>query len=424
LDRSGLAHPVQHQAVQKELPTGDATWKEVELRASTINELEQKTAKLVQETAANFAKLSSDIQNQSTKILGDTNANVVKLTAALEATITKTSADMEAKVTQLNAASEKKATDLINGLTAKANQSMGEIAKNVKDTNENAVKLAVALEASVAKTSTDIDSKITQLNAATEKRATDLVNGLIGKTNQSVEDIEGFRESVEKTSNEVNATSKTCEELKKQIEELLKKNVSLDSILNLQSSGLETMQAKSAEQQKLIKELLPDAASAGLAAGFEARANSLQNLKTAWMVIFILSIIGLLAVSVWLAHMTSGKEGVELWKSVLERLPFAAPIIWLGWFSAIQYGNTIRVQEDYAFKAATSKAFAGYKDHMEYMANVQLDEGNNAMKLLAARTIEILAHEPLRIYQKPHKDVSPTNYLLSIFGPKEKKDKE
>jgi hypothetical protein len=61
---------------------------------------------------------------------------------------------------------------------------------------------------------------------------------------------------------------------------------------------------------------------------------------------------------------------------------------------------------------------------MEYMANVQLDEGNNAMKLLAARTIEILAHEPLRIYNKPHKDVSPANFLLSVFGPKEKREKE
>ena len=286
------------------------------------------------------------------------------------------------------------------------------------------MKLTTALEASVDKTSAEIDSKITQLNTATEKKASDLINGLIGKTHKTVEQIEEYHESVKKSSDEVDATSKTCEELKNQIVELLKKNISLDSTLNLQSISLESMQAKSIEQQKLIKELLPDAASAGLAAGFEARANSLQNLKTIWMAIFIVSIAGLLGVSIWLAHMTSGKEGVELWKAVLERLPFAAPIIWLGWFSAIQYGNTIRVQEDYAFKAATSKAFAGYKDHMEYMANVQLDEGNNAMKLLAARTIEILAHEPLRIYQKPHKDVSPTNYLLSIFGPKEKKAKE
>ena len=178
------------------------------------------------------------------------------------------------------------------------------------------MKLTTALEASVDKTSAEIDSKITQLNTATEKKASDLINGLIGKTHKTVEQIEEYHESVKKSSDEVDATSKTCEELKNQIVELLKKNISLDSTLNLQSISLESMQAKSIEQQKLIKELLPDAASAGLAAGFEARANSLQNLKTIWMAIFIVSIAGLLGVSIWLAHMTSGKEGVELWKAV------------------------------------------------------------------------------------------------------------
>ena len=336
--------------------------KETEKRAATINDLEQKAAKLVQDTGANFAKLSSDIQNQSTKILGDTNANAVKLTAALEAAVTKTTADMEAKLTQFNTVTEKKTTDLINGLNA--------------------------------------------------------------KTNQSVKDVESFHESAKTTSAEISATYKTCGELKIEIEELLIKNVGLNADLNSKDKTLEEIQQKSRDQQKLIDQILPDAASAGLAEGFDERARGLQKIKITWLVIFIISICGLLGISIWLTTMTNGKEGAELWKAVVERLPFAAPLIWLGWFSAIQYGNTIRVQEDYAFKAATSKAFAGYKDHMEYMANVQLDDGNNAMKLLAARTIEILAHEPLRIYQKPHKDVSPTHFLLSIFGPKEKKEKD
>jgi hypothetical protein len=45
-----------------------------------------------------------------------------------------------------------------------------------------------------------------------------------------------------------------------------------------------------------------------------------------------------MGISIWLAYITAGKEGVDLWKTVLERLPFTAPLIWLGWFSAIQYG--------------------------------------------------------------------------------------
>jgi hypothetical protein len=104
-----------------------------------------------------------------------------------------------------------------------------------------------------------------------------------------------------------------------------------------------------------------------------------------------------------------------LWILLLQRLPLAAPMIWLGWFSAVQYGNTLRVQEDYAFKEATSKAFAGYRDHMEYLAKVNLEEGNSAMTRMAQRTIDILALEPLRIFQGIDKDATPSHSLLDTL---------
>ncbi len=45
----------------------------------------------------------------------------------------------------------------------------------------------------------------------------------------------------------------------------------------------------------------------------------------------------------------------------LNHLPLLGPFIWLGWFSAVQYGYVSRVREDYAFKFAASMAFEGYK---------------------------------------------------------------
>jgi hypothetical protein len=89
------------------------------------------------------------------------------------------------------------------------------------------------------------------------------------------------------------------------------------------------------------------------------------------------------------------------------RITLAAPLVWLGWVSAVQYGNIVRVQEDYAFKEATSKAFQGYRDHMEHLFTVNSDEEGNAMRLLAVETIKILAREPLRIYGHTHDDASP-----------------
>ena len=132
------------------------------------------------------------------------------------------------------------------------------------------------------------------------------------------------------------------------------------------------------------------------------------------MVVFIAALIGLSAFAYYLTTIEAAPG--EFWQQILYKIPLAAPLIWLGWFSAIQYGGIIRVQEDYAFKEATSKAFQGYRDHLEHLASVNLPEAGTAMNLLAAKTIEILAHEPLRIYGKTEKDASPAHSLVEIFS--------
>ena len=40
----------------------------------------------------------------------------------------------------------------------------------------------------------------------------------------------------------------------------------------------------------------------------------------------------------------------------------------------------------------------------------------SAMNLLAAKTIEILAHEPLRIFNKTERDATPTHSILSLLS--------
>ncbi len=336
--------------------------KDTETRAATIKDLKQKAAKLVEDTTKTFEKISSETGVQSTKILADANASAIQLMTDLKIATTKTTAD--------------------------------------------------------------IDVKITRLNTETENKATALIADLETQTAKTVENIGELHTSAEETAGKISADATKCAELKIQIEDLLTRNIGLNTTLDTQSKTLTKLQETSTAQEKIITGLLPKGASAGLAAAFEKRASQLEWTKWVWMGIFIASVGGLIWMTGLIASQISGNPAADLWTNLLRRLPFAAPLIWLGWFSAIQYGNTIRVQEDYAFKAATSKAFAGYKDHMEYMANVQLDEANSAMKLLAARTIEILAHEPLRIYQKPHKDVSPANFLLSIFGGKKSDEKD
>lgn len=220
-------------------------------------------------------------------------------------------------------------------------------------------------------------------------------------------------ETLESITEDEAATTK----LKEDAAEIEKRNASLAKKLEEQAATLTKLQSSTDEQSKLITALLPKGASAGLASSFGARVGQLEAAKWMWMGIFIGTVL-MLALFAWQIVQIPQANTEQIWTHVLHRLPLASPLIWLGWFSAIQYGNTLRVQEDYAFKEATSKAFEGYRSHMEHLASVDLKEGNTAMTMLAAKTIDILSHEPLRILAKSERDVSPTHALAELLSAK------
>jgi hypothetical protein len=187
--------------------------------------------------------------------------------------------------------------------------------------------------------------------------------------------------------------------------------------LEAQKAVISALSVQNKSQSELIEALLPKGASAGLAAAFAERRIGLEKTKWIWMGAFILSIacLGISTFHLISLLKTMPADPNQVLREMLYRLPLLAPFVWLGWFSAIQYGNTIRVQEDYAFKEATSKAFAGYRDHMEHLAAIDSEDGESAMNLLAAKTIEVLAREPLRIYRRSNRDVSPTSELAAFI---------
>lgn len=189
----------------------------------------------------------------------------------------------------------------------------------------------------------------------------------------------------------------------------------LDNRLQVMISELSELQEKCIEQEKIIDSILPRGASAGLAAAFSERGKQLERSKWIWFAAFVISIILLSVFAVYLLVGMAVPEETTFWNQLMLRLPLAAPMVWLGWFSAIQYGNVIRVQEDYAFKEATSKAFQGYRDHMEHLRDVDLDEGKTALTLLSEVTINVLSREPLRIYGKTEQDASPTHGFMRFW---------
>lgn len=183
--------------------------------------------------------------------------------------------------------------------------------------------------------------------------------------------------------------------------------------LNSVALEAENVKGKCEEHEKLIASVIPRGASAGLAAAFASRVGQLNSTKFGWMLTFITAVLILAAFAYHLSTLEPPKDAYLSF--ILYRMSLAAPFIWLAWFSAIQYGNTVRVQEDYAFKEATSKAFQGYRDHMDHLASINDDEAESAMRLMAQRTIEILAREPLRIFGRTDHDASPASAATNII---------
>ena len=49
-------------------------------------------------------------------------------------------------------------------------------------------------------------------------------------------------------------------------------------------------------------------------------------------------------------------------------------------------------------------------------------EGNTAMTLLAARTIDVLSHEPMRVFGKAYTDASPASSVVELLAAKPNKE--
>lgn len=270
-------------------------------------------------------------------------------------------------------------------------------------------KLAQAL-ALIDTAQTEMKNKLDLLEKAEEKAEAIEKNGvqideLKTKSETAVEEIQSNKIEADKFLTEIKNKEKEITELKKLLKDEITKNEELATTLSEQTDKVNKIQDICEAQQKTIEQLLPKGASAGLAHSFGHRVLMLNRSKIVWMSIFLLSIVLLISVGIWIFY-SQPNTPVELWQRILERLPLTAPLVWLGWFSAIQYGHIIRLQEDYAFKEATSKAFAGYKDHMEHLSTVSDESSKTALDLLSKKTIGILARSPLRIYSKSEDDVS------------------
>ena len=196
----------------------------------------------------------------------------------------------------------------------------------------------------------------------------------------------------------------------KTISDLVVKFESLETELNSNKQSQEQLFQEFETSRDKVNRLLEDTNRATMAASFLTRKNELRNPFYWWIFLFSSSILALTLTSLYfIGPSIDSKE----WYTVLTKLPLTIPLVWLGWFSAKQFGFTSRLREDYAYKVASAMAFEGYKRE----AN---ETDPELKKKLLETAINHFADNPLRIFNGHENHGSPLQEILERLS-KDKK---
>ncbi len=186
----------------------------------------------------------------------------------------------------------------------------------------------------------------------------------------------------------------------------------VDAIISELSSAEKTQQILFNEfehRRTQIDALLEGASKVGLARSFSDRRKSLQTVQWVWFFAFSCGIVALV-IGTWytirgiggLGALVTKDRAVDSW-GVATHILLAGPLVWFTWFAARQYGYTLRLIEDYAFKEASALSFVGYRNEM--------GDDEEMLKLLRQSAIHNFGANPTRMLDRPDA-ASPLHELV------------
>lgn len=255
----------------------------------------------------------------------------------------------------------------------------------------------------------------------------------IKDANALYEDIKQHHETLTQFLKQASLDSSNASQAKAAIDELLSKSQAANVQLEASVANITTYEGTIKEltgsflnlkgelennvltQQKLFLdfesyrqqaiEILGDTNRAGMAGSFVERKKELKLSIELWERVFVGSLVCLILMAIFLIGPSLSERR---WDDLLFRVPLTAPIIWLAWFAAKQYGYNIRLREDYAYKAASAMAFEGFKRE-------SLDESADMRTRLLKTAIKNFGDNPIRIYDGKGNHASPAHEFFEQF---------
>lgn len=218
------------------------------------------------------------------------------------------------------------------------------------------------------------------------------------KFNKIVEDVKSKSEVILESYSTISEQLKLAKDNNKKIE----KNI---IILSQQSDSVKEIDGK-------LREFYPVAGTLSLELGFGDKAKSAWWSKLVWGFTFVVSILltSLLVIFLFSLELGINKlfPDLPLFGSLVDkkenfqmfyilRLSAVAPFVWAAWFSAIQYGNNLRMKADYDYKASLCRAFIGFSQGGEKFFNLSEEFRKSATQQITDSFIKNIAENPLRL---------------------------
>jgi hypothetical protein len=172
---------------------------------------------------------------------------------------------------------------------------------------------------------------------------------------------------------------------------------------------------KLAKLNEQAEGLLPGATSAGLAHSFNAQKSRFSVPQQRWLRTFVWCIVGLLLVAApsfinAIIGVSTNTSWEVIFRGMALRLPIVIPLVWLAIYAGRNYMLSLRLEEDYAYKEAISRAFEGYKREMEKIAAGDAKNPTPLTKL-CLNVLTAIAERPGRIYEGRQKDITLLNEI-------------
>ena len=173
--------------------------------------------------------------------------------------------------------------------------------------------------------------------------------------------------------------------------------IELDELKKSKKDELNVLIKELDDEKENIKDILGDANRASMAQSFLARKKELDTPienSAVWRNIGLLA----MAIIILIILASEWEQNSFDYFRFFSRLPVVMPLLWLVWSNSQRNNHLVRVQEEYAYKAAVAIAFEGYQRKVDEINDVDLK------KLLLELSVTNMGNNPVNLFDKNTKN--------------------